>query len=338
MRNRILYLDFIRIFACVMIIAMHAPIPYSGLSSYMLSADSLLTTPGVGLFIMVSGALILPVNMPTSLFLKKRLARILFPTLFWTLFYMIVALYNLNDADKIILFEYLLYIPLRPQFNGTFWFIYTLAGLYLLAPILSAWLKQTNKQEIKFYLFLWGVTLCYPLTRFFVDFVEDYTGMLYYFCGYVGFFLLGYYLYNYIEKMNVYVCLLLIVFPFVIALGLKITNVAFEFYDLFWFLSIFVAMMTTGWFMLLKKMDKPYSLSSKLHRYVVIVSNCCFGIYLVHIFIMRSIIWKWTWLYDMGIMQIMLVTLMTFIGSFVVTWLISFLPGAQYIIGFKQKR
>ena len=71
MKERVLYLDIIRIIACIMIIAMHAPIPNTGLSSYVLSTDSLLTALGIGLFIMVSGALLLPVNMTTKSFLKK---------------------------------------------------------------------------------------------------------------------------------------------------------------------------------------------------------------------------------------------------------------------------
>ena len=68
MKSRIFYLDVIRILACVMIVSMHAPIPNTGLNSYILSADSLLTAPGIGLFIMVSGALLLPVNIPTKHF------------------------------------------------------------------------------------------------------------------------------------------------------------------------------------------------------------------------------------------------------------------------------
>ena len=101
MKNRILYLDIIRILACVMIVAMHAPIPNTGLSSYMLSTDSFLTAPGIGLFVMVSGALLLPVSMPTNLFLKKRIVKIAFPTLFWTFFYLIVCWFD-NGLEGIV--------------------------------------------------------------------------------------------------------------------------------------------------------------------------------------------------------------------------------------------
>ena len=75
MKSRIFYLDVIRILACVMIVSMHAPIPNTGLNSYVLSTDSLLAAPGVGLFVMVSGALLLPMNMPTKQFLKRRMGK-----------------------------------------------------------------------------------------------------------------------------------------------------------------------------------------------------------------------------------------------------------------------
>ena len=338
MNNRILYLDIIRIMACVMIVAMHAPIPNTGLNSYVLSTDSLLTASGIGLFIMVSGALLLPVNMTTKSFLKKRLSKIACPTLFWTFFYMMVELAQ-NDINETVNVGSMLSVPFTPQYNGVLWFVYMLAGLYLVAPILSVWLRQATLWEIKMYLCLWGITLCYPIIRNFIEVNESHTGILYYFGGYVGYFLLGYYLRYYVDNLSVWKSLILILFPLCIAVALKLFNVTIDFYDLFWYLSVFVVSMAVGWFMLVKKLDKPYNNESKWHRSIVMVSNSCFGIYLLHIFVMRSILWDWSLLQDRGgVIQIILVTIMTFIGSFLITWLISYMPFAEYIIGFRQKK
>lgn len=337
MKKRILYLDVTRIIACFMILGIHAPIPDTGLGSYVLSADSFLLAPGLDMFIMVSGALLLPVKGSCNIFLQKRMVKIACPTLFWTLFYMVMTLFE-GGGENSNLLKSIFSIPLTNQFNGTFWYMYMLAGLYLLAPILSAWLKQATRQEIRFYLCLWGITLCYPVIRGFVGVNESYTGILYYFSGYVGYFLLGYYLHNYVERLTEWKCLLLILFPISIAISIKVLNFPIVFYDVFWLLSLFVAMMALAWFMFIKGVVKSYNNASRIHHYIVLLSNCCFGIYLVHIFIMRSVIWKLTWLHDLGIMQILLVTLMTFFGSLLVTWIISYLPGAEYIIGFRQKR
>jgi len=337
MKGRILYLDVIRILACVMIVAMHAPISNTDLSSYVLSTDSLLTAPGIGLFIMVSGALLLPVNIPTKMFLKRRIVKVTFPTLFWTLFYMLVYWYDYG-LEGIDLWHVLLSIPFSSQFSVVLWYMYMLVGLYLLAPILSPWLRQAGKNELKFYLFLWAITLCYPYIRDYVSVNESHTGILYYFGGYVGYFLLGYYLRTHVKVWAIWKSLILLLIPLSIASILKVQNIQVRFYDSFWYLSFGVAMMSVAWFTMVKRVNIVYDSASRLHRSVVLVSNCCFGIYLIHIFIMRSIIWEWTWLYDLGIMQILLVTLLTFFGSLGMIWLISYLPGAGYIIGFRQKR
>lgn len=337
MKNRILYLDFIRIVACVMIIAMHAPIPDTGLNAYLLSADSLLTAPGIGLFIMVSGALLLPVNMSTGQFLKKRFSKIVGPTVFWTFFYFVLAPYTdtVDQGNGVMSF---LSIPFTPQFNSVLWFMYMLSGLYLLAPILSAWLNQASKRQVEFYLFLWGITMCYPLIRNYANVNEGHSGILYYFGGYAGYFLLGYYLKKY-GCVSVYKSLLLLLVPLAIATITKLLTISIDFYDLFWYLSIFVAMMSIAWFSLLKKIDVTFNASSIIHRFVILASNCCFGIYLIHIFVMRSFLWSCFFLQNMGnIIQIILTTILTFTSSFIIIWLISYLPGAEYIIGFRNRK
>lgn len=336
MKSRVLYLDIIRILACVMIVSMHAPIPNTGLDNYILSADSYLTAPGIGLFIMVSGALLLPVNMPTKLFLKKRLIKITIPTLFWTFFYMMLL--GFSHGWEQIELRRVLSVPFSYQFGDALWFVYMLIGLYFLAPILSPWLKQTGRRELEFYLVLWAMTLCFPYIHDYIDTDEDYRGMFYYFSGYIGYFLLGYYLRFYFKDENIWKCLLLLLVPVIIATILKILQMPVRFYESFWYLSLLVAMMSVAWFLLVKRINVVFDYTSRLHRFLAFLSNCCFGIYLVHLFIMRSLIWHWTWLHSLGVMQILIVTFLTMIGSFAVTWLISYLPGAEYVIGFRQKR
>lgn len=67
MRQRDLSLDLLRIMACVMVVIMHSPIPSENANGLLLSSLSYFTAPCIGLFFMVSGALILP---PPKLLLK----------------------------------------------------------------------------------------------------------------------------------------------------------------------------------------------------------------------------------------------------------------------------
>lgn len=333
-RVRHLYLDIIRIFACILIITMHAPMPGIGTNGNILSAISLMTAPGIGLFFMVSGALLLPVQEPTDRFLKRRLTKVVFPTLFWTFFYLILKKIT-TDMTTDDFCKQVSSIPFTHRGHNILWFMYTLIGLYLLSPIISPWLQKASKREIEWVLLLWGVTLCYPILEMFVKVNESRTGMLFYFSGYIGYFLLGYYLHTFRPIIKLWHIALLYLIPLCTAVTFKLTATQVDFYSIFWYQSIFTVMMCIGWFCIFQRLKERMPHSS----WITLLSNCCFGIYLVHIFIMRSILWKCCIIsVGGGIIQIILTILLTSLVSFGITWGISKLPFAQYIIGYKSKK
>ena len=325
-------MDFIRIFACVLIITMHAPMSGIETSGNILSAISLMTVPGIGLFFMVSGALLLPIKEPTENFLKRRLTKVVFPTLFWTFFYLFLKKMT-TDMTVDDLLKQVCSIPFTHRGHSILWFMYTLIGLYLLSPIISPWLQKASKKEIEWVLLLWGVTLCYPLLEMFIKVNESKTGMLFYFSGYIGYFLLGYYLHTFRPKIKLWHLALLFLIPICIAATFKITGTQVDFYSVFWYQSIFTVMMCIGWFCFFQRLEErvPHPL------WITLLSNCCFGIYLVHIFIMRNILWKCDFISaNGGIIQIILTILLTTLISFAIVWGISKLPYSQYIIGYKS--
>ena len=69
-------------------------------------------------------------------------------------------------------------------------------------------------------------------------------------------------------------------------------------------------------------------------------SNLSFGIYLIHIFIMRDLLWRSGILDGIGnyYLQTFLSFAITAITSYLVIWLISYIPKSQYIIGYSRKR
>lgn len=331
---RIAYLDVIRIFACILIITIHTPMPNIGTNSYILSTISMIAAPAIGLFFMTSGALLLPVHEPTDRFLKRRLTKVVFPAIFWTFFYLSLNILNEGTTFREFVKD-IISVPFSTQGHSVLWFMYTLTGLYLLSPIISPWLQKASKREIEWVLLLWGITLCYPLLEMLVKVNESRTGMLYYFSGYVGYFLLGYYLHKFRPKIMPWGIALLFIIPLTFAVCLKVTHIHVNFYTVFWLLSIFTAMMAVGWFRIFQIIDKRIP----SHSWITLLSNCCFGIYLVHIFIMRGILWKWDFISAHGgVIQIILTVVLTFTLSFIVIWGISKLPFAQYIIGFKSHK
>lgn len=239
-RQRDIKLDLLRIIACAMVVLMHSPMPSTGDHGMFLTAVSYFTAPCIGLFFMVSGALLMPVRTDYLTFIKRRFTKIAVPALVWSVIYIgLNALHNGGDAAGIM--RALCSIPFSAQGSGVMWFMYTMSGLYLLAPILSAWADGASRQELQVVLGLWAVTLCYPLLEHFVGITTGTTGILYYFTGYAGYFLLGYYLKRYPDALPLRWTLPLGMSGIVLGIVLKYNGIQFDFYRLFWYESIFIA-------------------------------------------------------------------------------------------------
>lgn len=253
MRERIVYLDIIRVLACCMIVFMHSPHPDAGIPGLILLPLSFLTAAGIGLFFMVSGALLLPIKNEMGDFLKRRIGKIIGPLFFWTLFYMVVGLLAEGMQSEKLL-RSLLSVPFSTQGHGVLWFMYTLAGLYLLAPILSPFLDRASERELRFYLLLWAVALCFPILTLFLDVNRSSTGMLYYFTGYVGYFVLGYYLHVYKPRVKIIFLIAMIIIPIVFLVIHRYFSLDGDFYDVFGYLSITVVVMSLAWFLGIRSM------------------------------------------------------------------------------------
>lgn len=318
-------LDLLRVIALMMIILMHSPMPDCA-PRYVLSTISYFTASGIGLFFMLSGALLLENSLTTQEFLKKRFSKILFPTLVWTLFYLFIRYQGEGISINSVLIS-VLSIPFSSQGHGVLWFMYTLAGLYLLAPVLSLWLRQASKREIEFYLLLWAITLLYPYLSKFLIVNESNTGVLYYFTGYLGYFLLGYYLKNHYRYTIKHV-LLAIAVAIIVPVTLYCSAIEVDFYTMLWYLSLPVALMAFCWFVVINKCpNKKIAIINE-------VSKLSFGIYLIHIFIMRNVLWRASLIIELpGVIQIPVVMISTLVLSFLVVKLISRLPFSKYIIG-----
>lgn len=337
MKERIYNFDIMRIVACVMIICMHAPIPSEHANPLFLNATGYFMAPGLCIFFMLSGALVLPVKTDTFTFLKKRLGKVVTPTLSFTALYMVLEYLNGSDFNLI---HRICSIPFSNQGHGILWFMYTLIGLYFISPILSRWLDFVSKRELEFYLMLWGVTLCFPLLSMFVETNLSNTGMLFYFSGYVGYFVLGHYLSKYPDALPLKVITLPTVIAVVAPVAFKVLHIKVDFYSVFWYLSIFVTILTVAMFKLLIFKSLKLKNGTIVERIITTTSGLSFGIYLVHIAIMRNWLWKQEWIINIPnyYVQYLAIVLLTFIMSFIITYVISYLPFGNYIIGYKQKR
>jgi surface polysaccharide O-acyltransferase-like enzyme len=150
----------------------------------------------VPLFVILTGALLLQpskINEPIKVFLKKRLSRIGLAFLFWTFIYLVwgffishtpLTLYNVIQGSVISLFTGSYY---------HFWYIYLIAGLYLITPLLRAAIAYRDEKLIRYLIAVWFVGICIvPLLPLFTGY--HLNGEIFIMGGYTGFFLIGAYL------------------------------------------------------------------------------------------------------------------------------------------------
>lgn len=336
-QQRNLSLDIIRTLACLMVILMHSPKSDNTAGEIVLSSISYLTAPCIGLFFMTSGALLLPIKESTAVFLRRRFSKIAVPTIIWSVFYLSINHVVENEGGNV--FRAIASIPWGPQGTGVLWFMYALGGLYLLSPILSAWLRQSTPQEEKAYLSLWGITTCFPLLRLMFDVPEGVGNMLYSFSGYVGYFLLGHYLQHNRPKIPIWGISLLMGIPIGVVSAVKLSGTEIDFYQYFWYLSVFVVAMTIAWFSLLCRIHWHKMLPHKIVQAIALFSKASFGIYLVHIFVMRKCLWNIEPLNSLeGIAHIACVFLLTVSISWSFVVLVSYLPHSEWLVGFHSKK
>lgn len=332
-KERIIYLDVLRVLACCMVVLMHTPHPQAGVPGYVQVPIYFLTAAGLVAFFMVSGALLLPTKMQTADFLKRRVGKIVGPWLLWTIFYIVV---NINVADWSFVELEKLFVMVSSPGRHIMWFMWALLGLYLITPILSKFVQNASKKEVSFYLLLWCITLALPWLSPYTGLDLGVTSPLYYFTGYVGYFLLGYYLHTYRPNI-VKFAPLLVAIPLAAKLVYTLQD-GQRSDELFWYLSVPVMLMSVALFTTVQK--TCIRMGGDNSRLLTLMSDCSFGIYLVHFFIMRHVIWKIDFIvYGLGWLgQLMMTWTLTMIISFVLTLAISYLPYSEYIIGFTNRK
>lgn len=338
MKQRDYKLDIVRIVACLMVILMHSPMPNMELSGIIAVGNTMITMPCIGLFFIVSGYLLLPVKTSMKDFLTKRLGKVVWPTLVFTLFYIIVnTICDGGDIKSIL--KQIASIPFGAQGNGVLWFMYTLMGLYLIAPIITPFIEKATRKELEFIIGLWAITLLWPYLMIVLSVNTGIDSILHSFSGYAGYFILGFYLKKYPIRINTFAALLLIVMPFFLYIGFKKMGIELGFEEGFSYLSLPIALMTLSVFLLLQKYVRTNKLSLTVRNVISDFSNCSFGIYLLHIFVMRRIIW------NMDIIRftppsraIILIFFLTTILSWAISHMLSRTLIGKFIIGYNRKK
>lgn len=350
--QRIVFLDYLRAIACLMVIVVHACefyycLPRLGVIEsnigWVSVIDSLLR-PCVPLFVMASSYLLLPLKTDTFSFFKRRFTRILFPFLFFSLLYAVLPVawgeFGWDTAKEYLnvwLFNF-------PPNAGHLWFIYMLIGVYLLMPLLSAWLKQVGRKEELCYLGIWAIGTFWHYIRMLSPGGEIYGECAwneftagYYVTGYIGYLLMAHYIRTYIDWS--WRRTLAVALPLFVA-GYAVTALGFYhnftpetepyLFELTWrFCTPNVAAMTFALFLLIKR---AFRTEGRCYGAVSSISRMSYGMYLVHIFVLNAV-FRLTETHFSTPVCIVVTAVLTYIGSYAIIRLMSLLPGSKYLVG-----
>ena len=243
----------------------------------------------VPIFLMISGTLILSKTYESiGEYFRKRVLRILFPFLFWSIIYIVRDLFlNLNQGERLTFIEIFKFTFIKLKEGASFhlWYIYLIIGLYLLFPIIGKWISKNNQHEIKYFIGIWLITIFaqLPFVKKFIPNIE-----ISYFSGYIGFPILGYYLskttFNINGKKLIYILFCLTGILITIFGTFFMTNHNGSFWDGYYeYLSPNVVLVSIGIFLLFKDFVK---MSKKISSVVHFFSKYSYGTYLIHILVL----------------------------------------------------
>lgn len=226
-RPHIVWLDVLRLVAILMVIAIHCTDPFNASPesranpefNFWGSVYGSMLRASVPLFVMMTGFLLLPVRQEASAFYKKRIPRVLFPFLIWSVLFdlapwfiqwiggspeLVTDFFPWEPNPSASFVEALKTIALIPVtftvYATPMWYIYVLIGLYLYMPVFSAWVEKASDKAKRMFLAFWFISLFIPYLTEFVSHYQFGTcswnsfGLFYYFAGFNGYLLLGHYL------------------------------------------------------------------------------------------------------------------------------------------------
>ena len=269
-------IDIIRIFAFVFIVFLHTLNRQFGVDVWM--GGYAIISIGVNLFIMISGYLLLDKTEETIVFFKKRILNIL----------PLFLVFN-------IIYIYFGKIPIMPVLKGKaisashFWYIYMILGLYLLTPWLQKVLKYAEKETL-FVVFLWFLcNILNPYLRYFN--LAEIPFSNFPLTGFIGYYILGYFVKKYDNKVKRTSFILIIV---IYVLGFLLSFLSTKYVlavtgkrvsDFFDKNSLGTFIMTLSFFVFWCKFN-----FSKRDRIIKIVADSTYFAFLVHLIVLHFII------------------------------------------------
>ena len=349
-KKRYFGIDLIRVIACFLVMLIHSgEIYYINDEGGLIKDDNniypcvinSLSRVSVPLFVMISGYLLLPMKTDYSTFLKKRFTRVSFPfiafCIFYDIYYYIRGRYTLG--------EMFWNIPgILLNFGtavGHLWFMYMIMGVYLYIPIITPWIQTAKKEHFYYYFVIWIISSfsCY-IHLFYGDVwghaFWNSTNLVQSFLGDFGYAVLGAFIKLHLKENNLYILGLILYL-----VGSGVTMFGYFFMrdeakttadiEITWqFDSTNLVVSSFGIFLLLRKIECKNETISKIFNDIALKS---YGMFLIHVFFVDLFKYLFDARNQFPLWCIFVIAILTFISSYLVIKVISYVPFSHYIIG-----
>jgi len=341
-RNRILYLDVLRIMAVFCMMMLHVcaskwyDTPVESFNWNVLNFYDSAVRFCVPVFVMISGSLFLNPEREITLsgLYRKNILRILLAFIFWSALYAIVG--NLDglahptaDVFKEIGKEFIL---------GRYhlWFLYMIAGLYIVTPFLRK-ICTDRKLAVYFcilsfiFTFLANLLLLIPSLQSGMDAIQKKLN-LFLVLGYTGYYVGGFLLHSSsVSRKNrrLIYCLGAVSILFTVILTSFISIKEGKPYEGLYSYLLPTTLFTAAAVFLFFKKHAPHSVFLEKHAAMITgISKLTFGMYLVHDFLITFFtkVLGFTAVSFMPVFAVPLLTICVFICSYLVSYLFSKIP------------
>lgn len=347
-QNKIEWIELLRIFSCFGVVLLHTAATHFTDTSpdtfkwKIFNFYHGITRYSVPIFIMISGLLYLDKARKITFkkLYSKYILRIFTAYVFWSIFYgFFDILFNKNYKDTILntcktAIKYSI-----DNNKGHLWYLPALIGILIITPILKEAINNDNSKQICEYtiiLFFIFKVIKSSIIIFNMPHIEYIRQILNIInpdlvCGWVGLYILGYYLFNYPidKKYNIHLYFLGIVS---ILIGIYLCqyfsiNMQKATQDYYTGFRLPQTLFAISVFLFFKNVISKINISIFISNIIYKISSCTFGIYLVHPLV-KDILKHFgidTLLYN-PILFVPFLAFIIFLLSYILTYIIKKIP------------
>lgn len=299
-KSRKLHYDILRVLAAFSVVMLHSAAQFwydlDVRSTEWVIANSYdaIFRFGVPVFVMISGAIFLDKEyiLDIKRLYKHNILRLVVLYVIWSVAY---GLFDTRTWDWKVAGAKTI---LKEMLNGRYhlWFIPMIAGIYVLLPVLKSWVENAKQKTIEYFLMIFFVLqICSETVRALVlsdeiHYILDLSKVEMA-CGYIGYFVLGYYLAHIGIGAKLKKTLYVLVVPAIVAnvaLGLvlawRVNAPVAAIYDSF---GIFTFILSVALFVFVCEKGKKTNIGAKRGKVWKELSTDTLGIYVMHVGLME---------------------------------------------------